>query len=368
MPYLLFYAGMAKDKTGNEQIGLVRSLDGITYEKGLRGGLVLPRDENIPWRNLRTCNPSVLSVPGGSLLMFYQGICCPGGTYADQVGLRTSIGLARSANGVDWDCEDCPILSYKNMRSIVPEARAIETVGLIEPSIIVEGGVFRMWFVYNCHRTHPGNALFHAESNNLREWSIRPHPVLSGSQFGDQDLHYPQVVRNGDELELWFSLRNRSSGAFGIFKAHSQDGFRWDDVRQILPHGVAGQVSLRRRSGFPFLFPRRDGDSTVVALGKRAINKAIRLTFRPFRRMLGRERRALYGYAHPHILTRGDHRVMYFHYVNAEFGEPFLDIGLAELSADDRVVTMRPVFPRSRQPGAWDEFFVGDPFVLVTAE
>lgn len=86
--FFLYYAGMARDADGTEQIGLAISDDGRKFRRVRGGGLIVAVDPKLPWKDLRVCNPTVLSIPG-SIIMFYQGI-------AKQPPHHTSIGSARS--------------------------------------------------------------------------------------------------------------------------------------------------------------------------------------------------------------------------------------------------------------------------------
>ena len=93
MPFL-YYAGMAADRH-TEQIGLAVSTDGRTFERVHGSGLIVPRLPAVPWKALRTCNPTVIRFQG-RWLMFYQGV----GRGAAAGELTHSIGLARLVSSI----------------------------------------------------------------------------------------------------------------------------------------------------------------------------------------------------------------------------------------------------------------------------
>ena len=333
--YLLYYAGMADDKV-TEQVGLAVSSDGVAFERAGSDGLILPVSRSCPWRSLRTCNPHVLQEDGG-YLMLYQGI-------DDSALQQTSIGTARSRNGIDWDAADEPALPWQRLAEADSAHEASGRTGVAEPCALRENGRLRIWFVY-VQPSHPGNALFYAESSTGDEWDVADVPVLTGGQFGAYDLHYPQVVRGADGYELWFTLRDDGRGVDGIFRMTSPDAHAWTGLEQVLPHG-RGRIDLRWRSALPIRLPGK-----LDSFGVRA---AVRL--------FG-GRKAL-GYAHPHVMDQPGGRVMYYHRSNVAPRGRWHDIGRCELrgGADKAHVSVLAPRPEGEH---WDGYFVADPFVLA---
>jgi hypothetical protein len=363
--YYLYYAGMANDPTANEQIGLAVSKDGVRFDRWNETGLLIPRDEQSSWKNLRTCNPTVLSWKGRHLLL-YQGVHCPNGTHGAQTGLITSIGSASSDDGEHFELAPDPILTHEHMAAIDPRQNPAETIGLIEPAALVDGDRLRLWFVYN-HSTFPGNGLFHCESTDGRTWRIDPAPTLRGSAFGDFNLHYPHVLRTTTGFDLWFMLRNNANQQDGIFKATSKDGLTWDasSVKQILPAPAGSGVRLPGKRLEPPQLRVPNTNPLPLRVGKRAVNL---LASGVLWKLLfpGRdELRAGYGYAHPHVVDTPQGRRLYFHYANSRRGTKWLDIGLAELDDQDRPRNLRVVLTVPQASTAWDARFVADPFVVV---
>jgi hypothetical protein len=325
----LYYAGMAADQE-NEQIGLAISRDGAAFERAGRGGLILARDPEVDWRSLRVCNPTVLLEEGGFLMVF-QGIA-----HGTQ---HVSIGVARSPDGIEWTVEDPPALPWERMAEVDPGLDPSRRVGLIEPALLREGRTYRMWFVY-LHASRPGNALFYAESEDLRAWDLRPAPLVSGRDFGRYRLHYPQLVPVEGGYELYFMLRSVENGADGIFRMRSPDGIALEGLEQLLPFSPDG-VALEPRSASA---PGRVGRA---------------LAWRYHKWLRGG--RNLLGYGHPHVV--GDGRVMYYQGAHVGPRGRWFDVGRAELRGG-RWADAGPVLAPAGDRAAWDAVFVADPFVL----
>jgi hypothetical protein len=322
------------DEKVHEQIGLAISEDGSNFTRVHKDGLILKRDEKLHWKNLRVCNPTV-TLCEKKFIMFYQGI---------SKDLNTSIGMARSDDGVNFECEDAPCLSHVDMTNIDPLLDCSKVVRLIEPSIVMDEGVTKMWFVF-VHESHPGNSIYYAESKDNHKWKIFDKPVLSGCQFGNFNLHYPQILRTREGYEMWFTLRDNSSYVFGIFRMSSDDGLVWKDVRQVLPKTWTGTISLKKFS--------------AIALGL----KRRRLGFNAVSKLLAKDWPNFYGAAHPHLIKNSDRSVLYFQDANSGPRGLYYSIGKAELE-EDRVVNMMSVLRNADDRQAWDSFFVADPYVL----
>ncbi|MEP7225104.1 MAG: hypothetical protein ABI783_09125 [Actinomycetota bacterium] len=341
--YFLYYAGMAADNE-NEQIGLAVSDDGLQFERVGDDGLIMRRVPESPWRRLRVCNPTVLH-EDGRFLMFYQGI--------EPGTLHTSIGVATSNDGIHWDPDLEPAIPWQRMIALDPDLDPDQRVALIEPAVIREGDTYSMWFVYS-HGERPTNSLWHAKSSDGRRWEIQPQRILSGGQFGQYRLHYPQVVRGDDGYELFFTLRNRRNGVDGVFAMTSRDGAAWDDLRQLLP-SVPDAISLQPRQ-FMNVSVAWEPAARLLRKGFGSLNRALV-------RRLHDGANGL-GWAHPHVINVGTARRLYYHSSNlAGRGDRWADVGCCE-RADGACAGHRTVFRRGR-PGAWDEQFVADPYVLV---
>ena len=328
--YLLYYAGMAEDKV-TEQIGLATSTDGIRFERLPPDGLVLRRDA-VPWRDLRVCNPTVLPAAGG-FVMFYQGI---------SESLQVSIGRATSPDGRTWACDREPSLPWEQMRALVGVRKPARRTAVFEPSVLLEDGRFRMWFLY-LGAGHESHSLFYAESRTGESWEIRPEPLLTGRRFGLCLLHYPQVLRTGNRYRLYFTLRSLRSGVDAIHRMQSADGLSWGGLETVLARwelpvarsrpGLAGKVAGR--------------------------------LVRPVNRLLerGPYRDVELGYAHPHVVERENDALLFWQSSSRGPRGRVMRIGVSTLTARGAVAPRRVLEP-SDEPGRWDSFFVADPYVV----
>ena len=134
----LYYAGMSADfKT--EQIGLAISKDGLKFTRINDSGLILPIDKKSEWMSSKTCNPTILKTKNGKFIMFFQGIV--------NEPRKTTIGLSESLDGICW-AKPRPIMSVNDKKIIKKlEIDKFETVDLIEPAVIFENGIYKMWFI-----------------------------------------------------------------------------------------------------------------------------------------------------------------------------------------------------------------------------
>jgi hypothetical protein len=342
---LLYYAGMAADGV-TEQIGLAVS-NGQGFERVRADGLIIAADPSYPWRALRVCNPTVI-VGDPGFVMYFQGI-------AD--GLHhTSIGVARSDDGIEWEVDAEPSLGWQAMEGVDPTLDSTARVGLWEPAILVEDGRLRMWFVYS-HVSQPGNSIWYAERAGDEPWRLAARPLLTGRSFGNFDIHYPQMIRTATGYELWFTLRNVENGVDGIFVARSAGGEEWESPHQVLPRSARG-ISLKKKR----IVPAKVAavlNRVAPAFGQRFVSRAEKEARRRFSSF---QRNAL-GYAHSHVLTAGDETLFVFHNDHEGDRGRWMDVSLATLEGGavrdaDTILTPGP-------PDAWDGYFVADPFLIV---
>jgi predicted GH43/DUF377 family glycosyl hydrolase len=325
--YLLFYAG---DDKRHEQIGLARSHDGVHFER-VGDGLIVPVAPAVPWRDLRTCNPAVIRV-GGRLEMFFQGI--------SRERAHVSIARAVSSDTRGWQVAAQPCISWRDLAEHDPgQAPQSHRAAAFEPSVLLEDGRYRMWFLYFHAPTHPSNSLFYAESGDGEQWEIRPQPLLSGDSFGFCLFHYPQVLPTTEGYELFFTLRSRRTLVDGIYRLTSADGFSWGGLEPIL------------RRSFRTVRSKRN-------IAAKAFNRLIRLPW-------PKHGRNVLGYSHPHVLPSETPPAMYIHNDHHGPRGRWHDISRLELHGR-RWTASRTVLGPASDPGAWDSHFVADPYVIVT--
>ena len=97
------------------------------------------------------------------------------------------------------------------------------------PSILVEGGTWRMWYVSgtglgaDSHR-EPSYLIRYAESNDGVEWRPTGRVCIDYSYPGEHAIARPHVVKDGATYRMWYSHRGPS---YRIGYAESTDGLAW---------------------------------------------------------------------------------------------------------------------------------------------
>lgn len=335
--YYLYYAGMAADRQ-TEQIGLATSPDGLTFQRWHEDGLLIPRDPNVAWKALRTCNPFVLRHEG-TWLMYYQGV---GRSAAGDVS--HVIARARSVDGRRWECDPEPCLSFDDVRAAVPEFSDQHHGGVIEPALLADGDSLTMYFICYKQTYREGTWLLSARSRDGARWRVDAGTVMSGRAFGRYRLHYPQAV---DRRTLWLSLISLDNNASAVVRLDRNAEGQWTP-RQLLPASDGGELEV--------------GPQATITLGGEGKPPRGLGRINQWANRLLHGGRNYWGYSHPHVIAvRGEERLYYHAYHRNAAGEAWMDIGSCTTTgADHRVALAPPADAR-----AWDAFFVADPFVAI---
>jgi hypothetical protein len=219
---LMWYGGQGKD--GHDRIHLAESVDG----KWTKHGVVL---ENESANHVN--DPSVVRV-GDVWWMFYT---------VAETAEADEIAAATSDDGIHWTKHGVVLACGKD------DAWDSGKVG--RPSVLHEGGVFRIWYdgQPNPEATatnklaaevkQEGRAVGYAESRDGLTWKRRPEPVF---REGAGAIH---VSRRGESLVMLIE-----SGS-GIRWAQSDDGFAWRSRGQLV--SVSGGDADRFGCVTPFL-------------------------------------------------------------------------------------------------------------------
>jgi hypothetical protein len=98
------------------------------------------------------------------------------------------------------------------------------------PSVLVEGGVWRMWYVSGTgwsmgDKPEPSYNIRYAESNDGVEWHPSGRVCIDYSYTGEHAIARPHVVKDGSIYRMWYSHRGVS---YRIGYAESSDGLTWD--------------------------------------------------------------------------------------------------------------------------------------------
>jgi len=131
------------------------------------------------------------------------------------------------------------------------------------PSILVEAGVWRMWYVSGTgwaggEKPEPSYRICYAESRDGIEWTPTGVACIDYSSPGEHAIARPHVIKDGRTYRMWYSHRGRS---YRIGYAESDDGMEWkrmdDEVGiDVSPEGWdsemvcypwVGDIASRRR-------------------------------------------------------------------------------------------------------------------------
>jgi predicted GH43/DUF377 family glycosyl hydrolase len=100
------------------------------------------------------------------------------------------------------------------------------------PCVLVEDGLYRMWYVSCTHwcrsgdKLHYNNQIRYATSVDGVRWDPHPHVCLEPLQPDEYSVGRPCVVRMGDGYHMWYSSRSHSL-LYAISHARSPDGLHW---------------------------------------------------------------------------------------------------------------------------------------------
>ncbi len=183
--YKMWYSG--DDGSGPSQIGLATSTDGVNWTKALNNPVLSP---GAAWEAAGLAAASVV-LDGAVYMMWYTGF--------DSNGVGR-IGCATSPDGVAWTkCGGNPVL-------VPGVAGGWEDAGVMEPTVIKEGGTYHMWYVGSDSITP---RIGHATSSDGVNWiKDSVNPVLDIGPLGDWDWLYvygPEVVAYSGSYLLWYS-------------------------------------------------------------------------------------------------------------------------------------------------------------------
>lgn len=338
--FLLYYAGMAADRQ-TEQIGLAQSADGVVFQRVDGDGLLIARDQSVPWKAVRTCNPFVLR-HGGEWLMYYQGV---GRTPTGDIS--HVIARARSSDGRQWECDPKPCLSFDDVRAASGEFADQPHGGVIEPALLADGDALTLYFVAYKQTYRTGTCLMSARSADGVRWSLDAKPLLSGLAFGRYRIHYPQVI---DERTIWLSLISLDNNASAIVRVACDESGKWSAPAQVLPRTSAGTLDVAPAEAIKL----RVGGARPRGLGR--LNQWMSSVMHGGRNY--------WGYSHPHVMTVGGAERMYYHaYHRNSGGEAWMDIGSCALDRNGAPTDHRAALAPAADARAWDSFFVADPFV-----
>ncbi len=200
--YRMYYAGT---QTGDYEIGLATSPDGIAWTRAPENPIVPATGEAGSWKRWSTNAPAVV-LDGGSTRMWYAG-------RAEELS-DIAIGYAESTDGVTFvDDPANPVLSADGGE---------EGDSLGHPSVVVRQGWVEMWYSTAAHD------IRYALSADGVTWTRYCHnPVLEGSSGSWEGGQVKSAEVWFDGQVYWASYAGGSSGGFQTGWAASADGLRW---------------------------------------------------------------------------------------------------------------------------------------------
>ena len=170
-------------------IGLAVSSDGGESFQRYSKAPILSRNSIDPYL---TASPCVILDEGIFKMWYVSGT--KWGQYNNTVRPNYNIKYAESHNGVNWDRfgDVCIDFKYKDEWAIS------------RPSVIKENELYKMWYSYSCN----GYRLGYAESYDGIKWVRKDEEVginLSANGWDSKMMAYPSVIKNNDQLYLFYN-------------------------------------------------------------------------------------------------------------------------------------------------------------------
>lgn len=332
----LYYAGLCSDLQ-TEQIGLAISSDGKKFERVNNNGLVLPINRSSNWMSCMTCNPAVMKINEEKFIMFFQGIV--------KNPRKTTIGLSESLNGIDWKSHH-PIISLDDKNISLPlEAEKYSTKDLIEPTVIYDEGIFKMWFISRGDN-EVNNRLHYAESKNVKSWQIKKTDILKNKIAPNFLIFYPEVIKTGNrKYNLFLTLRDKFRFKHSICEYTSQNGLEFNFKKKILPNFFD-----IKRIDFANLIKIPKVRGVVATLVEYSLKKI--------------SPRDYYGYSHScHYNFNNDKRLVYHSYHYDSQKKFYMDIGSFDVNSKN-LNNKQTILSVNFNKDEWDAGTVADPFIL----
>ena len=169
----------------------------------------------------------------GELWLYYSGW-----NRGVTVPYRNSTGIAVS--GDDGDSFS------RKFEGPVLDRSPLEPYIAVTPTILVEGGLWRMWYVSGSRwvdidgRLEPVYHIKYADSTDGISWRRPNHRCIAPRHELEAHSH-PTVIKDGGNYHMWFCCRHSidfrdGAGSYRIGYAFSADGINWS--RDDAVHGV----------------------------------------------------------------------------------------------------------------------------------
>jgi hypothetical protein len=117
----------------------------------------------------------------------------------------------------------------------IMDRNAIDPLLTASPWVVIEGGVWRMWYVSAARWEPTADGPRHyyhiryAESRDGVDWTRHGHVCIDFASPGEHAFGRPCVIRDGGRYRMWYSVRGP---AYRIGYAESADGISWTRLDQ----------------------------------------------------------------------------------------------------------------------------------------
>ena len=229
--YKMWFTGLAV-KAGKEVLGTAysESPDGLVWTDTKSAtkliDLVLEPDPN-GWDKYGIETVNVVRRPSdGKYMLYYTG------NVMNAPHSYTHIGLALSDDGINWTKHPGPVLTDTLPWELPFTIGGVTAGGVLEPTVLIEGGLFKMWYVGFGIYQGGWTAVGYATSTDGINWTKQPTPVMAPGAPGSWDDAYASHVDvTADPLGGYHMFYAGGESATGetmrIGYAHSDDGLVW---------------------------------------------------------------------------------------------------------------------------------------------
>ena len=164
------------------------------------------------------------------------------------------IGLATSQDGANFQKHPTPVLSATLPWEQPFDAGGFEVGGVLEPSVIIEDGVWRLWYqAFGREGTGLDYSRFgYAESSDGIQWSKRAEPIFRGQlgTFEALGVAHTNVVKDPRGGYHLFYVGIGTDENLRMGHAFSNDGLVWDrNPKNPIIEGVMGSFDAGLAGG-----------------------------------------------------------------------------------------------------------------------
>ena len=196
----------------------------------------------------RGVTSSCVVVEDGRILQYYTGW-----SLGVTVPFYLAIGCAESADGGRRfeKISSAPVLGRS----------AVDPLLTASPSVLMESGNWRMWYVSGTdwhverstvrHRYH----IKYAESEDGIRWNPTGRVCIDYRDSSETAIGRPCVLKDGDLYKMWYCSRG---AAYRIGYAESSDGLIWERMDDDIDFGGSTEGWDSEMQAYPFVFDHRN--------------------------------------------------------------------------------------------------------------